>query len=297
MTLYDFDAAFEEFVRWLRFERGLSENTISAYSRDLGKWHDFCVSSGVTPFPPDEAGLGAFQRFLVNLECAKSTRQRIMAGMRTWTAFLKEEQELQTGFTPPALAKAERRLPRILGESEIERLLDTCSGDDPLSRRDTAMFELAYGCGLRADETVSLRLIDLDFAARTLRTIGKGEKTRVVPFMGESARRVKAYIDYARGRLLRSPTDVLLLSKSGLPVTRVDFWRILKKRGAEAGIARDRLYPHILRHSFATHLLRRGMDLRTLQELLGHSSIATTEKYVHFDLELRDVYDSAHPRA
>jgi integrase/recombinase XerD len=96
---------------------------------------------------------------------------------------------------------------------------------------------------------------------------------------------------------LRSPTDVLLLSKSGLPVTRVDFWRILKKRGAEAGIARDRLYPHILRHSFATHLLRRGMDLRTLQELLGHSSIATTEKYVHFDLELRDVYDSAHPRA
>ncbi|GAB1486370.1 hypothetical protein MASR2M79_14200 [Aminivibrio sp.] len=169
----------------------------------------------------------------------------------------------------------------------------------PLSTCGTeCLFETAYGCSLRASELCTHRINSIDFSARSVRVAGKGQKERMVPFLGEAALRMRKYLEEGRPLLLKEPLEqALFLSRNGRQLSREDVWRLIKKRGAEAGISPSRLYPHILRHSFATHLLRRGMDQRTLQEILGHSSIATTEKYLHFDLELRDVYDRAHPRA
>jgi integrase/recombinase XerD len=179
----------------------------------------------------------------------------------------------------------------------VDRLFQACEGDGPLDLRDRALFGTAYGCGLRAGELCGLRIGDVDFSARVLRAFGKGEKERAIPFLGEVSEKVALYLQKGRPLLLKVPGDFLFLTRSGNPMKREDIWRTLRKRGAKAGIPAARLHPHVLRHSFATHLLRRGMDQRSLQELLGHSSIATTEKYLHFDLELRDVYDKAHPRA
>ncbi len=297
MTLYDFDSARDSFLSWLLLERGLSENTAAAYSRDLKKWFEFCSSRSICPLPPGEESMAEFQRHLVSLDSSKTSVQRTMAGLRTWIRYLQYEDEVSEGFVLPVLQKTPGLLPKILGEGEINRLFEACSGEDTLSIRDRALIEVAYGCGLRASEIVGLRLSDLDFSSRTLRVLGKGNKRRNVPFLGEPARRVEKYLEEARPMLLKDGTPFLFLSRNGRPLSRQDLWRIILKRGLEAGVSRQRLHPHILRHSFATHLLRRGMDQRTLQELLGHSSISTTEKYLHFDLELRDVYDSAHPRA
>ena len=171
------------------------------------------------------------------------------------------------------------------------------SGPRPLDVRDLAIVELGYGCGLRASELCGLEVVDLDFDSRLLRTLGKGNKARVVPFLGAAARSVRLYLDSARHDLNRFGDGHVFLSRLGRPLRREDLWRILRRRGAAAGIARSRLYPHILRHSFATHLLARGMDMRTLQEMLGHASIMTTQVYAHFDREMRTEYDRFHPRA
>ena len=275
----------------------MSRNTASAYSRDLHKWFAYCTTNGILPFPPDEDGIARFQRFLVESEGSKASRQRTMAGLRTWMRFLQVEEVLEADVALPPLPQREQRLPKILSEGEVDRLFQACEGDGPLDLRDRALFGTAYGCGLRAGELCGLRIGDVDFSARVLRAFGKGEKERAIPFLGEVSEKVALYLQKGRPLLLKVPGDFLFLTRSGNPMKREDIWRTLRKRGAKAGIPAARLHPHVLRHSFATHLLRRGMDQRSLQELLGHSSIATTEKYLHFDLELRDVYDKAHPRA
>ncbi len=211
--------------------------------------------------------------------------------------YLEQEGEGGGDVRLPSLPGRKEGLPRILSEGEVDRLFQACEGDGPLDLRDRALFGTAYGCGLRAGELCGLRIGDVDFSARVLRAFGKGEKELAIPFLGEVSEKVALYLQKGRPLLLKVPGDFLFLTRSGNPMKREDIWRTLRKRGAKAGIPAARLHPHVLRHSFATHLLRRGMDQRSLQELLGHSSIATTEKYLHFDLELRDVYDKAHPRA
>jgi len=164
-----------------------------------------------------------------------------------------------------------------------------------------AIFEIGYGCGLRVSEICGLTILDLDFDSKLLRARGKGDKERVVPFLGEAARSVALYLETVRPLLKgdgeNKSGNKVFLSCSGRPLSRQDVWRAIRKRGREAGVSMSRLYPHILRHSFATHLLARGMDMRTLQEMLGHTSIVTTQVYSHFDGEMRDVYDRFHPRA
>ena len=286
-----------QFRLYLLAERGRSPHTAESYASDLRQWLCFCERTGEEPCPPSPESVAAFRLELASEGRARSTQQRAVAAIRSWIRFVEMEEGREEDLPLPELPRKTRKEPRVLNEAEIERLLVACRGPRPLDLRDRAIVEMGYGCGLRASELCGLELLDLDFEARLLRTRGKGNKMRVVPFLGETARSVRLYLDSARPELNRRGEPRVFLSRLGRPLRREDLWRILRRRGAAAGIARSRLYPHILRHSFATHLLARGMDMRTLQEMLGHASIMTTQVYAHFDREMRTEYDRFHPRA
>ncbi len=291
------DPDLEMFFRYLRFERGSSENTIKAYASDLRAWMLFCRKKGIPYCPPSPELIPEFLAELSRTGRSKSTVQRNAATLRSWMRFLRAEGIIEQTGNLPRLPAREKKLPQVLTEGEVDRLLEACEGEDPASMRDRAIVEIGYGCGLRAGEIASLSVSDIAVQSGVIRLRGKGDKERIVPLVGKVKSFVEKYLDSVRERPSPSGKGRLFLSRSGRPLRREDVWRVIQKRGKMAGISEARLFPHILRHSFATHLLRRGMDLRTLQELLGHSSIMTTEKYTHFDIELRDVYDKSHPRA
>jgi integrase/recombinase XerD len=301
LNLQEAEESVDRFCDFLVAERGRSPLTAEGYASDLRHWLCFCESKGETPFPPSFVAVSEFRRQMDKEGKQRSTQQRCVAAMRSWIHFLELEESRDLDVLLPDLPDKKKLEPRILNEAEINRLLDACGDEKPLAVRDRAIFEVGYGCGLRVSEICSLKPPDLDFDAKLLRTKGKGSKERIVPFLGAAAGSVKKYMDSVRPRLrekrVQGNEDSVFLSFLGRPLSRQDIWRILRKRGREAGIAQSRLYPHILRHSFATHLLARGMDMRTLQEMLGHSSIVTTQVYAHFDREMRDVYDQFHPRA
>ncbi len=285
------------FLDHLLLERGMSLHTLDAYARDLENWETYCNRREIPLYPVTPEYAQAFSQEMHRQGRAKSTVQRRLAALRSWSRFLVDEGVIESGSWKPDLPKKGRRLPRILTESEIARLLDACrEGDRYLAFRDRGILELCYGCGLRASEAVSVRLEDLNQGNKLLRVRGKGDRERMVPFLGGVVTAVLEYIEKARESVHPRGVPEVFLSRHGNPLGRGDLWRIIRKRGRLAGIPEKRLYPHILRHSFATHLLRRGVDLRTLQEIVGHASINTTEQYTHLDVELRNVYDQCHPR-
>lgn len=284
------------FCEYLEFERGASANTVVSYRADLKSWLAFRRKSNIEGEVPDSAELARYLRHLASLSKSKSTIQRHAAALRTWKRFLEEEGFRQPDSERLPLPAKERKLPQILGEDEVERIIQACAGTSPMDRRDRALIETLYGCGLRASEACGLRLPEVDFSGGVLRVTGKGDKERIVPLVGTCRAVLEKFVSETRP-LFKPVGDVLFTTRSGNPMRREDVWRVVQKRGQKAGISLSRLHPHVLRHSFATHLLRRGMDLRTLQELLGHASIGTTERYTHFDTELRDIYDRCHPRA
>lgn len=290
------DERLRSFCEYLEYERGASPNTVLSYRADLKSWLAFRETAGIDDEVPDSAELARYLRHLASLSKSKSTIQRHAAALRTWKRFLEEEGHRKPDSERLPLPAKPRKLPQILGEGEIERIIQACAGDSPMDRRDRALLETLYGCGLRASEACGLRLPDVDFAGGVLRVTGKGDKERLVPLVGTCRAVLERFVSETRP-LFRPAGNVLFTTRSGNQLRREDVWRIVQKRGHKAGIPLSRLHPHILRHSFATHLLRRGMDLRTLQELLGHASIGTTERYTHFDTELRDIYDRCHPRA
>lgn len=290
------EARLKAFCDYLEFERGASANTVASYRADMRSWLAFAQSSGLAQEVPDSATLARYLRHLAALSRSKSTIQHHAAALRTWKRFLEEEGYRQPDSERLPLPGKDKKLPQILGEGEIERIIQACSGNSPMDERDRALLETVYGCGLRAGEACGLRLQDVDFQDAVLRVIGKGDKERIVPLVGTCRTVLRRYLEETRPSFKPSG-DVVFTTRSGKPLRREDVWRIVQKRGKMAGIPLSRLHPHVLRHSFATHLLRRGMDLRTLQELLGHASIGTTERYTHFDIELRDIYDRCHPRA
>jgi len=284
------------FCEYLEFERGASANTVVSYRADLKSWLAFRRKSNIEGEVPDSAELARYLRHLASLSKSKSTIQRHAAALRTWKRFLEEEGFRQPDSERLPLPAKERKLPQILGEGEVERIIQACAGTSPMDRRDRALIETLYGCGLRASEACGRRLPEVDFSGGVLRVTGKGDKERIVPLVGTCRAVLEKFVSETRP-LFKPVGDVLFTTRSGNPMRREDVWRVVQKRGQKAGISLSRLHPHVLRHSFATHLLRRGMDLRTLQELLGHASIGTTERYTHFDTELRDIYDRCHPRA
>jgi integrase/recombinase XerD len=295
------DSAIRDFLEYMRFERDASPNTLKAYENDLRSWRGFCADTGRKLYPADKASISRYMTRLESGGMSPGTRNRHAATLASFAKFLMYDGRIASGETFP-LPKRPRILPQVMTEGEIDRLIED-GGDEEnaISVRDRAMIEMAYGCGMRASELVSVKMSDIDETEGVIYVKGKGGKERIVPYVGSLKDSVRKYLAFARpklcGNIAADSRDFLFLSKNGRRMSRQELWNILRKRGTRAGISRTRLHPHVLRHSFATHLQRRGMDLRTLQELLGHSSISTTEKYAHIDTELRNIYDNFHPRA
>ena len=295
------------FLDYMQFERGASLNTVRAYRTDLIHWKAFCDEHD-RDFCPVESAL--LSRYLLRLSAggmSSATRMRRAATLSAFSKYLIYDGLVESIPELSPLPKIEKTLPRVMTEGEVERLLNSCSEQSgselkaARAQRDRTIIEMVYDCGLRASEVCSVRISDINEAGGVIYIRGKGDKERVVPYVGILRTAVKSYLSEARPLLLErggaSDPGYLFLTTRGAQMSRNGLWKVVRKRGRDAGITVSRLHPHVLRHSFATHLQRRGMNLRTLQELLGHSSIATTEKYAHLDTELRDMYDSFHPRA
>lgn len=292
----EFRKILERFEDYIRLERGGSPNTLKAYVSDLMQWREYCEKTGTDPASPQPDNAARFLRELVSKGMSKGTVQRKGASIRTFAKFLVYDGVMEKLPSLEPLPSREKILPQVMTEGEIQRLINCCEDGTPLGKRDRAAIELAYGTGMRASELCSLKLRDIDRAGGLIFAMGKGSKERCVPYVGGVRKVVDEYIELHRPALDKEGSPWLLLTKSGKKMSREFLWRLLRKRGALAGISSSRLHPHVLRHTFATHLLRKGMDQRTLQEILGHSSILTTEKYTHLDLELRDIYDEFFPR-
>jgi integrase/recombinase XerD len=292
----------DTFIQFLRAERGFSLNTISAYQNDLSQ---LCAFLQEQP-PTEEEGASPLTRevilhFVLHLrerEYAATTVARKIAAVKSFCHFLEQEGQLREDPTSHIDSpRVTKYLPRAASVGEIERLLAQLVGDAPATLRDRAMLELLYATGMRVSELVSLNCADLNLDDDVAQCRGKGNKQRQIPFGSKSRGAVEAYLNAGRPMLLGGRTsEALFLNHHGERLTRQGFWLIIKSYARQAGI--EKITPHTLRHSFATHLLSNGADLRSVQELLGHSSIATTQVYTHIaDDRLRQGYDDAHPRA
>ena len=294
------DSDVEDFISALLLEKGESENTCVAYRGDLERFLAFLKRRGkddssavvrddIVDFLADERAKGM----------AGATRARRTAAIRMFFRHLKERHRLRAN--PSDLmdsARKARALPRVLTEDEVARMLDEVSGDDPRSLRDRALLETLYGCGLRVSEACALRVEDIIADGELMRVFGKGSKERVVPIGGGAGRALSTYFAAGRGALTKgdlSETHVFV-TRLGRPFTRQGVFKIVRERAAAVGIAADRISPHVLRHSYASHMLARGADVRVIQELLGHADIGTTQIYTHVDSSRFAEIHRRHPR-
>ena len=289
----------ERFRDYLALEAGSSRNTVDSYLRDITRLSEYSTSRGArSPAELSSAQLREFIYFLKDLGLAATTIRRQVSSMRTYYKFLVGEgmaaRDPSERIESP---KRWRTLPTVLTHHEMQKLLSAPSAGDPLAIRDRALLEFAYATGARVSELVALKLQDISFKDRVVRVFGKGSKERLIPF-GRSAlgavslyaREIRPTLDRGKGR------SVLFLNARGTPLSRVGAWGIIKASARRAGVAK-RVTPHTLRHTFATHLLEGGADLRAVQEMLGHADLATTQLYTHVDRDyLRTVHKNYHPR-
>ncbi len=287
------------FISYLTVEKGLSDNTQRAYSLDLGRYLDFLETSGrQQPVDVNTADIAAFMGTLQKRSIGPRSRARCLSAIRMFHKFLMIEG--YADCNPATIIEAPRtlhKLPQFLDGREVDALFVACSGGRGDDLRDLAMLELLYATGLRVSELVNLKLREVNLDSGYLITVGKGNKERLVP-VGESARaRIAAYLGTVRSSVdpqLQNP--YLFLSRLGGAMSRQAFWNIIKKRAEQAAI-RKNISPHTLRHSFATHLLENGADLRSVQIMLGHADLASTQIYTHVTRErLKRLHQLIHPR-
>ena len=305
MTGPPLPAAVEELLSWLAVERGRSANTLAAYRRDLAAYVEFLNGRGVALVDVTEPIVEDYVAFLRAAGRAPASVARALVSVRAVHRFLEEEGGAvgnPAGDVDPPRVPA--GLPKALSEGEVTSLLGAVLGDDAVARRDRAIIEVLYACGLRVSELVGLSLGDLDLDAGMLRAFGKGARERVVP-VGRPARRALAEWLTPSGRGALSPVrwarradaEAVFLNARGGRLSRQGAWRVVHRHGQRVGLG-EKLTPHVLRHSCATHMLDHGADIRVVQELLGHASISTTQVYTRVSTErLRRVYEAAHPRA
>ena len=289
----------ERFSDYLAIEKGSSPRTSEAYMHDLARFATFCITKGVTT--PSSASAKVLREYVYHLKdfgLSSSSIRRNVSAVRSYFRFMVEEGELvrdpsERLETP----KRWRTLPEVLTADEASRLVAAPSLDEPLAFRDRAMLELAYGAGLRVSEWISIGVRDVLMEDHLVRVFGKGSKERLVPIGRKAIGAVAIYLRELRPRLEKGQgKGVLFLNARGEPMSRMGAWKLLRKYVEIAGITKP-VSPHTLRHSFATHLLEGGADLRAVQEMLGHADISTTQIYTHVDREyLRSVHKQFHPR-
>jgi integrase/recombinase XerD len=289
-----------DFLAYLEFERGLSRNTLEAYRSDLFQFGRFLHKRDVAAAEAESADVADFLVSLAERSASPATIHRKAACLRSFYRHLRREGVRESDptatLTPP---RRGRKLPQVLSRGEIDRLLEQPKGTEPAALRDRALLELMYACGLRASEAITLDVGDVDIDDGLLRARGKGSKERIVPIGQRAVGALRIYLERGRPALVRSrATEAhLFVNFRGGSLTRQGLYKIVRRHAASAGLA-GRMSPHTLRHTFATHLLAGGCDLRSVQEMLGHADVATTQLYTHLSSErLKDVYFRAHPRA
>ena len=290
----------EPFCDHLAFERGVSPRTLDAYRRDVERLRTFLAGRGIRRVADTTAAdLREYVYHLKDSGLQASSIRRNLSSVRTYFAFLLAEGVVVADPTervePP---RVWRRLPGVLDVGDVEKLLEAPDPASPLYWRDRALLELAYASGVRVSELIALKVRDLDLDEGLATVLGKGSKERLVPVGRSAARALGVYLREVRPRLVRGDAEgTVFLNHRGRPLTRMGVWTILRRHVKRAGITR-RVTPHTLRHSFATHLLEGGADLASVQEMLGHADISTTQIYTHVEREyLRDVHRKYHPRA
>ena len=287
----------EQFLEFLR-DRGLSPNTVDAYRRDLEQFLEFAQEAlGRTdPLTYGRKEIRNYISALMSHGFKRKSVQRKLSALRRFYNFLQRrgliEKNPATGIGP---IKAEKILPQVIPEKKLQEMLDTWNPSSPLEKRDKALIELLYSSGLRASEITGLKPDDLDMKAGEVRVFGKGNKERILPLGSRAKGAITEYLEVRDS--LKPRSDYIFVNKNGTKLGRRGLWLVIRKRFERLALLFN-VHPHTLRHSFATHLLNRGADLRSIQELLGHSSIGTTQVYTHLSgEELKKIYRRTHPRA
>lgn len=289
----------KDFVSFLKIEKGLAENSIFAYQNDVAKLYDFAKSRNLEPTAITYENLKEFVAVLYDLGLSARSQARIISGVKQFYGFLLLEDVLQDDPSELLeMPKIGRKLPEVLSIEEIDLLISTVDMSKAEGHRNRAILETLYSCGLRVSELVSLKFSDLYFEEGFIRVIGKGNKERLVPVSPSVEKEIKLYNDHIRRHQNIKPgnENIVFLNRRGAQLTRVMIFTIIKDLAEAAGLQKS-ISPHTFRHSFATHMIEGGANLRAVQEMLGHESITTTEIYTHLDQRfLRDAIVSFHPR-
>jgi len=295
----DWKTAIKGFQAYLRLEKGLSQNSIIAYVRDIEKLEQYASPLALHPEVITLANLRQFITFVSELGMMPSSQARVLSGVKSFYKYLLLEDIIKSD--PAELLespKKQRKLPVTLSYNEIEKLIAAIDLSKPEGPRNKAIIEVLYSCGLRVSELTELKLSNLYLDIEFIKVLGKGTKERLVPIGGEAIKALKIWIEQVRIHVpvKRGEEDLVFLNRRGARLTRVFIFMLIKHLAETAGIKKV-ISPHTLRHSFATHLVEGGADLRAVQEMLGHESITTTEIYTHLDREyLKEVITSFHPR-
>jgi integrase/recombinase XerD len=289
----------KEYEYYLKVTKGLSTNSVYSYITDLKEYIEF-LEKNYNIKDPNDITKQHIRNFIARLKRKKNTASSIsrkMSAIRSYHKYLLLEKLVSLNVSlGVSLPKKRKSLPTVLNVEEVDALMVAADGDDPLELRNRAMLEVLYGCGLRISELLEIRLSDLHINKGFINIHGKGNKERIVPIGFEAAYALKQYIDRGRTELKKVPGDIVFVNTRGSEMSRVGFYKVLKNLTVKAGISKD-VSPHTLRHSFASHLLDNGVDLRVVQELLGHEDISTTQVYTHISKQqLKKVYEEFHPR-
>jgi integrase/recombinase XerD len=293
-------AFLKEYLSLLKLEKNLSDNTLHSYKSDLNKFIDYTEGQGLTDLSEVTATtLSNYFEIQRKTGLGSTTAARYLSSLKGFFGYLNENQYLHANPMDkiPAM-KISRNLPPVLAFYEIEKILNSPQTDDKLGLRDKSVLELLYSCGLRVSELINIKIADLFFQEEVIRVTGKGNKERIVPIGSSAVKWIAEYLKSSRpflGNKTKSG-NVLFLNNRGSKLSRMGVWKIVDRYVKEAGIEKE-VHPHTFRHSFATHLLEGGADLRAVQEMLGHSDISTTQIYTHIDREyIKQVHKDFHPR-
>ncbi len=293
------DALVDQYLQYILVEKGLAAQTITAYSRDLVRYIRYLRKNHIDKI--QNADTAIILRYLIHLRnrgLGTTSRARHLVTIRGFYRFLVQERYISTNHAKVVdLPKRQVTLPDVLSVDEVRNLLETPEPTTLAGYRDAAMLELLYAAGLRVSELINLKLLDVNLEACFLRVTGKGSKERVVPFGSYAKLRLDSYLEFARPGLLKERISAyLFIARAGQPMTRQGFWKLLRKYAYKSGLSKH-ITPHTLRHSFATHLLEGGADLRTVQVMLGHVDITTTQIYTHVaQKHLKEIHTKFHPR-